>query len=159
MPDDFAEWVSSTSRWTEPWAGVPYKLPFGPGNEDDSLEVDCGAMDAELLDATSARRSSSFPTTLTGIAVCFFSAVTSDADTADDDSVSGADESCGDEEDAMAVGTNRIRLITCLWTGMYFRVNNLDQMSCPRGSVPVTGTRLDPLGSMAMCTATCTSSA
>ena len=22
------------SRWTEPWAGVPYKLPFGPGIED-----------------------------------------------------------------------------------------------------------------------------
>ena len=67
-----------------------------------SLDVDCGAIDAELLDATSARRSSSFPTTLTGIAMCFFSAVTSDADTADDDSVSGAEESCGEDEDAIA---------------------------------------------------------
>ena len=106
------------SRWTEPWAGVPYKLPFGPGNEEDSLDVDCGAMDAELLDATSARRSSSFPTTPTGIATCVFSAFTSDADAAEEENVSGADESCGDEEDAMAVGTNRIRLITCVSSGV-----------------------------------------
>ena len=113
MPDDFAECASSTSRWTEPWAGVPYKLPFGPGNEEDSLDDDCGAIDAELLDATSAKRSSNFPATPIGIAVCFFAAFTSEADTAEEDSVSGAEESCGEDEEAIApADTSLIRLIT-----------------------------------------------
>ena len=100
------------SRWTEPWAGVPYKLPFGPGNEEDSLDDDGGAIDAELLDATSARRSSNFPLTWIGIAMCF-PAVASDADTADEDKVSGVDDEVGEVAIA-AAGTSRIRLITCM---------------------------------------------
>ena len=100
------------SRWTEPWAGVPYRLPFGPGNDEDSLDDDCGAIDAELLDATSAKRSSNFPATPIGIAVCFFAAFTSDADTADEDNVSGVDDEVGEEAIA-AAGTSLIRLITC----------------------------------------------
>ena len=114
MPDDFAECASSMSRWTEPWAGVPYKLPFGPGNEDDSLEDDGGAIDAELLDATSARRSSSFPPGRRGIATCL-SGPAPGADTADELNVNGVEESWTEDGDAIApVGTSRIRLITCM---------------------------------------------
>ena len=71
-------------------------------------------MDAELLDATSARRSSNFPLTWTGIATCF-PAATSDADAADDDKVKGVADELADAAIA-AAGTSRIRLITCAST-------------------------------------------